>query len=112
MLHLGVRPGVLHEYVTFAVCPGVHLEHIVSPLSNHLLRLGGMFSSIGESRMLRMMKKGSSEALGGQVDLVRHPPSQKNTLWSPLFDVLLVRMQSDLNSGWAFIHLWIKIAYE
>ena len=26
MLHLKVRPGVLHEYVVFAARPGVHLE--------------------------------------------------------------------------------------
>ena len=26
LLHLKVRPGVLHEYVTFAARPGVHLE--------------------------------------------------------------------------------------
>ena len=29
LLHLKVRPGVLHEYVVFAACPGVHLDPIL-----------------------------------------------------------------------------------
>ena len=40
LLHLEVRPGVLHEYVAFAARPGVHMESTWSSLGGHLPRLG------------------------------------------------------------------------